>query len=823
MKYIGILFFLLTSVVANSQSNDPKINPLDNGKLKGKVIDAETLEPVEFATISIQSYDKPYTNNGCVSNENGVFILEKIKEGFYKITVKYIGYTQYTIDSVSILKNQESKIKIIKLFSSQKKIKEVTIEGQQGAFRNNIDKKTFDVDKNISSAGQSTLDVLKNVPSVSVDIDGNVSLRGSENVTILIDGKPSSLTGSSRKAILEQIPASSIQSIEIITNPSAKYDPDGMAGILNVILKKNTMQGLNGLISVSAGSGNKYNGSSTLNYRNRKINLFANYTYKNNQRRNSGHTYRENFFTDTIFYYNQTNQSKKNDIGHTGKVGADYTINEMSYIGVSSTFNISNNTNKDSILYTNKDENDYTSRIYNRITNKTENESSIDISLNYQKKFKHEGKLLTLEANRSSSLSNNSDEIVQNDLDFYYLIIPINPANQNTVSNTKFSINTAKLDFSYPRNEKSRFETGLKATIRNNDKDFLSEDYSYQTNEWINNLGLSNHFIYNEQVYAAYATYSNGYKNFTYQLGTRAEKVYIIANLANTAEKHLSNYLSFYPSIHLNQKLKNDQELQLSYSRRVNRPGFRELNPFPEYNDPLNLRVGNPYLKPEYIDSYELSDIKYFKKLSISSSIYYKKINNVIQRIKEIQPSGVAITSNINLNSAISYGVEMIAKTDLFKWWNLTTSINFYQSIINGTNVDAALNNDGISWFAKMMSNFTVWKNMQIQVSGNYQAALPLPQGTMKPNYSVDIGLKKDILKNKASISIACSDIFNTQQMNMILSDANFYQDMTRKKESRILTFTFLYRFGQSDISQKRKGGKTGEGQNEIRGGEESY
>ena len=823
MKHIVFLLFFLVPIVGYSQSNVPRFEQLNNGTLKGKIIDAKTLEPVEFATIAIQSLSKPSISKGCISNEKGVFILKNIPAGIYKIIFKYIGYNQQTLDSVVILANQEYKTATIKLLSSQKKINEVTIEGQQGAFRSNIDKKIFDVDKNITNAGQSMLEVLKNVPSVSVDIDGNVSLRGSENVTILIDGKPSSLTGSSRKAILEQIPASSIQSIEIITNPSAKYDPDGMAGILNVILKKKSMQGLNGLVSVSAGTGNKYNGSSTLNYRNRKINLFANYTYKNNQRRNSGHTYRENFFTDTIFYYNQTNQSKKNDIGQTGKIGADFTINEKSYIGVSSTFNISNNTNKDSILYTNKDENDYTSRIYNRITNKTENESSIDISLNYQKKFKREGKLLTLEANRSSSLSNNSDEIVQNDLDFYYLIIPINPANQNTVSNTKFSINTAKLDFSYPINEKSRFETGLKSTIRNNDKDFLSEDYSYQTNEWINNLGLSNHFIYNEQVYAVYATYSNGYKNFTYQFGTRAEKAYIIANLANTAEKYLSNYLSFYPSIHLNQKLKNDQELQLSYSRRVNRPGFRELNPFPEYNDPLNLRVGNPYLKPEYIDSYELSDIKYFKKLSLSSSIYYKKTNNVIQRIKEIQPSGVAITSNINLNSAISYGVEMIAKTDLFKWWNLTTSINFYQSIINGTNVDAALNNDGISWFAKMMSNFTVWKNMQIQVSGNYQAALPLPQGTMKPNYNVDIGLKKDILKNKASISIACSDIFNTQQMNMILSNTNFYQDMTRKKESRILTFTFLYRFGQSDISQKRKGGKTGEGQNEIRGGDESY
>jgi len=822
LKHIVFLLFFLVPIVGYSQSNVPRFEQLNNGTLKGKIIDAKTLEPIEFATIAIQSLSKPSIRKGCISNEKGVFILKNIPAGIYKIIFKYIGYNQQTIDSVVILANQEYKTATIKLLSSQKKINEVTIEGQQAAFRSNIDKKIFDVDKNITNAGQSMLEVLKNVPSVSVDIDGNVSLRGSENVTILIDGKPSSLTGSSRKAILEQIPASSIQSIEIITNPSAKYDPDGMAGILNVILKKKTMNGLNGIVSVSAGSGNKYNGSTTLNYRNRKINVFGNYTYKNNQRKNSGETYRENLFTDTTFYFNQTNQSQKNDIGNTGKIGLDYTIDDLSYIGLSSTFNTSKNTNNDSILFTNRDEDAYASRVYDRITNKVENENNIDISLNYQKKFKREGKLLNIEVNRSFSESNNQDRIVQNDFDLNYQLIPINPVFQNTKSETKFFINTAKLDFSYPINKKSRFETGLKATIRNNDKDFLSEDYSYITKVWINNLALSNHFIYNEQVYAGYVTYSNSYKKFTYQLGTRAEQAYIIANLINTSEKHYSNYLSFYPSIHLNQILKNDQELQLSYSRRVNRPGFKELNPFTEYSDPLNLRLGNPYLKPEYIDSYELSDIKYLKKLSLSSSIYYKKTNNVIQRIKEIQHSGVAVTSIINLNSAVSYGVEVIAKTDLYKWWNLTTSFNFYQSVINGSNVDAALNNDGLSWFTKMMSNFTVWKNMQIQVSANYQAALPLPQGTMEPNYSVDIGVKKDILKNKASFSIACSDVFNTQQMNMILSDMNFYQEMIRKRESRVITFTFLYRFGQSDISTKKKGGKSSEGHNEIRG-EESY
>ncbi|MDQ3046540.1 MAG: TonB-dependent receptor [Bacteroidota bacterium] len=782
------------------------------GSLSGKVLDSKSKLPVEFSTIALFRRKDSNLVTGTVATEKGEFILSQLEYGRYFMRIDFIGYKQIVLDSIAIKPgNPEVLLGVINLVSSAEQLGEVEVAEEKSTMQLGIDRKIFNVEKSIVSEGGSATDVLQNIPSVSVDIDGNVSLRGSGNITVLIDGKPSGITGTSRAAILQQIPASSIESIELITNPSAKYDPDGMSGIINIVLKKNKLSGFNGSVSAGIGTNDKYNGALNISYRNSKLNVYANYGYRENSRYGSGLGHRQNLYPDTTFFLDQNSEGRRKNTSHNIKAGLDLYLNERNTIGGSVLYNVGDDKNYDKTFYREGDENNITSGTYTREVNEMDESIALDYNLNYRKTFKKPKQELMVDATLSNSGNSAVDKYNESEYALKYDGNNAFPFRQTTGTEDQTTVTTIMADYVHPLKGQKKLEAGLKTIIRDITTDFVSQNYDYSIPDFLVDTNLSNEFNFNENIYSAYATFSGAIKRTGYQLGLRAEEAQTKSNQVTSGEVYRYNYFNLFPSLHISQKLNKEQELQLSYTRRINRPGMRSLNPFKDYSDPYNIRYGNPFLKPEYINSYELSYVKYWKKGVVTATAYYRKTDGIIQRIKTLSDSVTSFITFQNLNSSTSYGFELISKNDITKWWNTTTSVNIFQTVIDGNNVQGDLQNENFSYIIKVLSNMKILKNLDIQFTANYMGPTATAQGEVKPIFSMDLGFKKEIFKN-ASLSLNITDLTDSRKFYIIASDPTFYQEMERKRESRVATLTFSYRFGKlSENTRKNRKANTGE------------
>jgi outer membrane receptor protein involved in Fe transport len=793
------------------------------GKLSGIVIDADTRKPVEFATIAVIRVRDQKPETGGVANEKGFFMIEQIKPGKYFAKISFIGYESFSTDTFMILPQApEKNLGTIRLNNASKKLNEVVVSGDRGIMQMSIDKKVFNVDKNLLSEGGNAGDVLQTIPSVTTDVDGNINLRGSGNVTVLIDGKPSSLAGSDMSALLQQIPANTIESVELITNPSAKYDPDGMSGIINIVLKKNKKDLFSGSANVSAGTSEQYTAGLNLNYRKNKWNTSVGLGVRSNQRTGSQKNLRQNIFSDTTFYSNQ--YSDRNDLikGINARVGIDYSFNNKNTLGVNTTYNIRNRKNNSDINYENLDANNSLSSRSVRTSRADDEGNNLDASIYYKKLFARPKEELYIEGTLSQSSGDRTENFSQE-----YFNADGNPFNSNAFLQRSDNIdnsyvNTLKLDYSYPVDEFSKIETGFKSSFRNVDADIRAENFDTINSEYVNNPNVTNHFVFDEQVHAVYGIYSRTINKFGFQVGLRAEQAYTSADQISTGEKFNNDYFSLFPSIYFSYKLEKDQELQLNYSRRINRPSVNNLNPFVDYEDPQNLRRGNPTLKPEYIDSYEWSYLKYWGRNSFTSTLYFRQINGTIQRFRTIDTSGVSTVTFINLDKSRNYGLEFTANTELVKNWSLLSNLNLFQSNMDGTNLGGELKSSNFNYWLKITSSTKIPKWFDIQISGNYNSPNQGLQGKSKPMYSMDLGLKKDLWKNKATVNFTLSDVFDTRKFEFESQGEGFIQHSEFKRLSRIATIGFTYRFGKSDL-QNRKRTKQEESPNQNFDGMEGF
>ncbi len=812
LLFISLCFFSVFAFSQNRQfPQDGNAPPI--GKIKGIITDSKTKQAVEFATVALYKLKDSSLINGVVAGSKGEFLLSELPFGRYFMKINFIGYKQLVIDTIAIRpRTVEIDLGQIKLKSNTEQLNEVEVSSDKNTFQMGIDRKIFNVEKSIVSEGGSATDVLQSIPSVSVDIDGNISLRGSGNVTVLIDGKPSGITGSSRAAILQQIPASSIENIELITNPSAKYDPDGMSGIINIITKKNKLNGFNGSVSVGAGTGDKYNASGNISYRNSKINVYANYGFRSNNRTGSGLTMRKNLMTDTTFFLRQNSSQLNKNISHNVKAGMDFYLNDKNTLGFSVLYNTGTEKSNEVVNFYEADNNDVTSASYSRDNTKSEVPTSMDYNINYRKTFTKPKQELVFDGTYSDASGKSLENFSERDYALKYYPKNSAPFRQNTDTKTKNNITSAQVDYVQPLKNQMKLELGAKTTLRMIGSDFVSEVYNYTSDNFVVDSNLSNNFIYTENIYAAYSTFAGTIKGFGYQLGLRAEDANTISNSVTAKEKYTYNYFNLFPSVHLAQKLKKEQELQISYSRRINRPNTRSLNPFRDYSDPYNVRFGNPYLKPEYINSYELSYLKYFTKGVLTSTVYFRQTDGVMQRYKIISDSTTSFNTFINLDKSQSYGVELILKEDITKWWNITFSANGFETKIDGSNVQGDLQNENLSYIIKLLSNMRVWKNMDIQFTANYNGPTATLQGEVNAMFSMDLGLKKEIFKN-ATLSLNINDLTDSRKMKIIgNNDPSFYLEMTRKRESRVATLTFSYRFGKISETKKSRPDKQNNG-----------
>lgn len=871
-KFIGLCSFMLICSLTMAQNpampgagGNRGMNggQMPTGRFYGKIVDAKTGKPVEYASIELfqNKFDtvtkkrKETVISGMLTKTNGDFSLENIPAfGQSKLKITAIGYKDVdqtvSFDLKSAAGGMANAINAldkdlgnIKLQIDENVLANVTVTASRSALTLAADKKVFNVDKNLVSTGGTAEDVMKNVPSVQVDVDGNVTLRNN-TPQIFVDNRPTTLS-------LDQIPADAIESIEIITNPSAKYDASGgQAGILNIVLKKNRKAGYNGSIRTNIDSRAKVGLSGDINVRTEKMNFFLNGNYNQRKSISIGETERTSLIgiPNTFLIQNDKSTMIGNMRGIRG--GFDYFINNRNTISINgNSFRGSFSPYTQSDIYIDSLYNVKTSSFSQRVANTSGVFKNKGGQVGYKHLFPKAGREWTADLNYNSSKNNNETLISTN-----YYSVPQNTLlssyaqQQKTLGNNKSVV--IQSDFVNPITDKSKMELGVRMQV----KDISSDQkfYFVDPNSGAATLipTLSTKYTSRDHVYAAYATYSNQIKNFNYQLGLRVESSDYNGKLPDKGEEFNINFpVSLFPSLGFTVKVKEDQDMQFNYSRRINRPNFFQLFPFTDYSDSLNINRGNPNLKPEFTNSAELSYSKTFKsKDNLLASLYYKRTENLITRSqqKETNPyssNEVLVNTYINASSSYVTGLELVSKNKITKWWDLTTNFNLFTSKININDPTVPETDQFLSWFAKMNNSFKLPKNFSFQLSGEYQSKTVLPpggsggsgfggfgsgrgggggqmmhggpqstaQGYNKPNYFMDLALRYEFLKEKrASISLNWSDIFKTRRTFTHSESQYFIQESLRRRDPQVVRLNFSWRFGKFDMNLfKRKNTRT--------------
>lgn len=705
----------------------------------------------------------------------------------------------------------------IKLTADQTQLQSVTVTASAPGVKMDIDKKTFNVDKNLVTAGGTAVDVMRNVPSLQVDIDGNVKLRNA-SPQIYIDSRPTTLT-------LDQIPADAIQSVEVITNPSAKFDASGgNAGILNIVLKKNKKTGYNGNLMAGVDRRGGYNAGGNFNVRQGKVNLTAAVMMNSMRNRATGTTDRSTFGTTPTHVF-QNNLDKTNGAFTFGRLGLDYYLTNRTTLSVSGIkvhgeFKPNSFITSDS-LNPNGGIKNYNVR--NTSGSRTFNAGGLQFGMVHN--FKKEGRQLTADGNffsgKNSGNSLYTTKYYTGAGSYQYTSL------QQQLSTGTNQFLTLQTDFVNPITPKTKLEAGLRAQMRKttNNTDNYNQDPS---GNFAKNVNATNNYKNNDNVYAAYTSITSSVKNFGYQLGLRAESSNYKGDVTNKGQQFKNNYpVSFFPSVFLSQKLKKSQELQLNYSRRINRPNFFQLIPYTDSADLTNITRGNPGLVPEFTNSLEFSYSKTFKgNNTLLFSVYYKHTENLITRYLDssYNPEGrlYLINTFVNAASSYNYGAELTSVNTLKKWWDVTTNLNLYRSKINTDNLNQASQDALLSWFGKLNNNFKLPKSFTIQLSADYQSKASLPvtakqqqmggppgmqaqsssQGYIKAFWGMDIAFRKSFLKdNAAALTLSVNDIFKTRYNRQISMSPFFYQDYYRLNNPQMVRLNFTYRFGKLDVS----------------------
>lgn len=809
MKYFLSVTLLLVSAIAFSQTqNGNGYPPPDHApvacKLSGTVVDSVTSLPVEFATVAVYKMKDTTLVNGAVTDEKGTFTIDQLMPGFYFLKVGYIGYATKKVSGIKLTPDAPTIVlPSIYLIPTDIQLKDVTVTDNSDAFQNTIDKKIFNVDKNLSTQGGNALDVLNQIPSVNVDMDGNLTLRGNGNVTVLIDGKPSSLTGGGNN-LLSQIPSSTIESVELITNPSAKYSPDGTTGIINIVLKKNHKNGLNGSMNVGIGTGNKYNIGGNINYRNGKWNLFANYGYNYSNKTGYGTTNRKYYTGDTLNYFLQNNNNDNVNASNLLKAGIDFSLNDHNSFTLSSTYSPGLEKKDEIFRYQYLNFDSVLSSASNRTAIGSNTNNNLDASFDYKHTFKKPKEEFTVDVTRSQMISPGTKDYMQVYFDSSFVQLPDTFLQTQQTTNSIFKTWILQSDYTNPF-KKGKMECGVKYSHRLIDNDLNSETYNLSEQTFTEDSLINNRFIYNEDVMAGYLVLTKQISVLTFQAGLRAEQAFVQPHLVNTDSTYHNNYFSLFPSAAIMKSMSKDLSLKLSYSRRINRPQVDNLNPFPNYSDPTSIRIGNPYLKPEYVDALEFSVNELSKKYSASTTLYYRQTNNAFLRYISVNDSGVAMVQFTNLNSNNSFGGEFNIKWDVVKNWNISFNTNVFRNEIDASNIQSGLFANNLNYTFRFSSNLSLPFNILFQTTANYRSPMLIAQGHMDAGYNVDAGLRKDMMKKKATLTFNVSDIFDSMHMGINVVTTDFESHMIRKKESRIAMLTFTYRFGAQDKNQKQQ------------------
>ncbi|MBL4576851.1 MAG: TonB-dependent receptor [Flavobacteriales bacterium] len=801
---VGILCLQNSMAQNHSRFGDQQGGGRPMGSIAGVINDDNGL-PVEYATVSVFRMRDSSLATGAITDATGKFKIDT-KAGRYFMKIESISFTPKILTNIRVQPEQLAvDLETISIARRTSNLGMVEITAEKSQVETGLDKKVFNVQKDLSNIGGNAADVLENVPSVIVDVDGNVSLRGSENVRILIDGKPSGLMGISPAKALEQIPANTIESIEIITNPSVRFDAEGIAGIINIILKKDRANGFNGMLSVTTGYPHRHNANLTFNYKLDRLNFFG--TVGMGYRQNPGSViyHRETTSNDTLTTLDQDGEFTRGGLSYTYRLGTDYLISKKSTVTVSAGYSPSSGSNERSTDYRTYDYKSILQNLSTRESMDNEIESSLSLNFGYEQRFKKKEQKLNFDVRYSEGVEDGFMEMNEEYALLDYLDDLNAPLQQRTNDLKKQSNLVIQADYIHPLNETAKVEFGYKSVVKKTDLNYKVEEFSDIPALWLDLIGISNHFIYDESIHAAYGMYNRSINGFSYQVGLRAEQTYSTATLKETNEVYDKSYLNFFPSVHISKKLKQENKIQFSYSRRIKRPRSRNLNPFNSYADPLNLWIGNPDLNPQLTHSLEIGHLKYWNKAWFGSSIYYRHTDSVVTRIRTIDSNGVSTTRPDNLTKRDEFGVELTFSRNLTDWWKVNGSFNYFRSIADGGNLNSEYNADAFSYTGRLNSTMTLFNILHLQIMYNNRGPRVTVQGTRKAINFMDIGLRMDILNKKGSLSLKVSDVFNSKRFIMESYGEDFFIETKYRHSFRIVFLNFTYKINRYKPKRRKR------------------
>ncbi|MDA9773472.1 TonB-dependent receptor [Saprospiraceae bacterium] len=787
--------------------------PRPKVKLEGRILDANTGEGLEFATISIYSKRDSSVLGGGLSGIGGAFSVESTIGRMFA-EIEFIGFEKYIIDPIPFdrdaFRSGDRTIKLgdLNISSSSIVADEVTIRAEKSETQFSLDKRVFNVGKDLANRGGTAEDLLDNVPSVTVDIEGTVSLRGSDGVRILINGQPTRMTQGNG---LKSIQADMIESIEVITNPSARYEAEGMAGIINIILKKQKAPGFNGSfnssISYPWGAGLGAN----VNFRKNKVNLFADYNINYRSGPGGGFAYQE-IQAEELFISEQTRMMNRGGLNNSVRGGIEYFISEKESLTGSIRYRIGDSDNVTTLTYL-----DYIGDISNtigetlRTDNEGEDETGLTYNIDYNREFSGRDHKLTARFQYEDENEVESSDFTQLD---QITTRSLTQRSTNDEGQANYSFN---VDYQQPLGSKDhKYEVGWRSSVRGIDNDFKVDSLN-SMGDWESLLGFTNDFEYDETIHAVYGQYGNKFGKIGFQVGLRAEYASIKTVLVNDDIRNQRDSLNFFPSVFLNYEINKGNAVQVSYSRRIRRPRFRDLNPFFSFSDPRNFYSGNPLLRPEYTDSYEMNYLKYWEKATISGGVFYRYTTDVISRIRRLTGVNTFTTQPENLGIRNDFGVEMNLSYNAIKWLRLSGNGNFFRSITTSGLPDGQLDADTYVFTSRLTSRFSFWDS-DLQVRANYRSPRATPQGRQRSITSIDLGWSKDFLpKKNLTLTLSVRDLFNSRKRRYETFGEDFYSTGEFQWRQRTTTLAASYRINQK---KKRGGGSRGQGGGDEGGGE---
>ena len=790
-KWSGLVPGLVMGLLSLAQAAHAQ-----QGAVRGTLQEVGNNQPVAYASVVVLRRADSTFVAGAQASDAGAFELTKLPLGQYILRATAVGYrTGRRVLSLTATAPTLA-LGVLRLRTASTQLTDVVVTAERPVVSGGLDKRVVDVSKDLTTTGGTAIDVLQNVPSVTVDQTGAVSIRGSSGVTIFIDGKPTGTT-------LDQIPASSIQSVEVITNPSARYDASGAGGILNIILKKERRDGLNGQASATAGTGDKANASLSLNYRRGKLNVFGQYDYRRDRRRTSGSLDQTTTANDTTLVLNQQRQGVTLQTSHAARLGLDYALTpeQTLTLAVQPRFNPSTADetldSRQQNVTANQPVVAGTSRRQNATTGTFR---SADVTLDYRRVWdKDKGRELTASAVYTPL-------VATTDVNSSILYLDNSPVTQQQRTTNHTTQATAQVDYVQPLGAKSRFEAGARSSFRQYDL-----DYRFSSVPGLN-FDPSNRFIYQQYVQAAYGIYAGAAGRLSYQLGLRAEQTNLSGNQVATSEQFTQHYLSLFPSAAFTYELPHDQQVRLGYTKRIGRPDASELNPFTDRSDQLNLVTGNPRLLPEFVHAVELGhEATFAGGRSLNTTAFYRLETNTAQGFRQVitDPlTGNLVTSTTrqNLGQETSYGLELVGASPLTTFWKVNLTASTFRRLIRGAAANGApINTAGQVYTTRLNNTFSLNKRLGAQLALNYRSPINSAQGTRSANFNVDVAAKYNVLGDRGTVTLRVADVFNTLHFNYTAYGEGLATASYFKRESRIAFLGFTYRFGSNQDSRAKR------------------